>query len=340
VLTKWKVPKALATGVAVVAGLAVFVGVLTLMVSTFSSGLPQLQGQVSQSIDTIRNWLRTGPLHLSSQQLQQVLNKIGDTIRNNQSVITSSALTTLAAVGEGLTGLLLTLFTLIFFLHDGERVWHFLIAAVPAGVRDRVNVAGRRGFASLVSYVRATVAVAVVDALGIGIGIGIVGVPLVVPLAALVFLGAFVPIVGAVVAGSVAVLVALVTNGLVPALVVLIIVVAVMQLESHILQPLLLGRAVALHPLAVVLGVATGVVIAGIAGALLAVPVLAVLNAGIRSLLHEGALDPTRIRPVADHAAAVHAVPARSPSAHSPTAAAEASEQGGSEHEHNTGADS
>ena len=126
-------------------------------------------------------------------------------------------------------------------------------------MRDRVDVAGRRGFASLVSYVRATAAVAVVDAVGIGIGLAIVRVPLAVPLAALVFLGAFIPIIGAVIAGTVAVLVALVANGFVPALIVLGIVIAVMQLESHILQPLLLGRAVRLHPLAVVLSIATGV---------------------------------------------------------------------------------
>jgi predicted PurR-regulated permease PerM len=152
-------------------------------------------------------------------------------------------------------------------------------------VRTRVDVAGRRGLAALVSFVRATAAVAVVDALAIGIALTILGVPLAVPLAALVFLGAFIPIIGAVVGGGVAVLIALVTKGLVTALIVLGVVVAVMQLESHVLQPLLLGRAVKLHPLAVVLSIATGLLVGGVAGALLAVPLLAVLNSGIRSLL-------------------------------------------------------
>jgi predicted PurR-regulated permease PerM len=138
-----------------------------------------------------------------------------------------------------------------------------------------------------VGYVRASVLVAVVDALGIGIGLWALSVPLFVPLAALVFLGAFVPIVGAVIAGVVAVLVALVTKGIVTALLVLAIVIAVQQLEGHVLQPLLMGRAVALHPLAVVLAVAGGVVIAGIVGALLAVPLVAVVNAGVRSLVDE-----------------------------------------------------
>ncbi len=190
---------------------------------------------------------------------------------------------------------MLTLFILIFFLSDGGGIWRFLMRGVPSNVRDRVDTAGRRGFSSLVSYVRATAAVAVVDALGIGIGLWIVGVPLVVPLATLVFLGAFIPIVGAVIAGTVAVLIALVANGWVQALVVLGIVVAVMQLEGHVLQPWLLGRAVRLHPLAVVLAITAGLVAGGIPGALLAVPLLAVLNAGIRSLVHDNEADPESV---------------------------------------------
>jgi putative heme transporter len=148
-----------------------------------------------------------------------------------------------------------------------------------------VDVAGRRGLAALVSYVRATAVVAVVDAAAIGIGLAVLGAPLAVPLlAALVFLGAFVPIIGAVIGGGVAVLIALVANGPVSALIMLGIIIAVMQLEGHVLQPLLLGRAVKLHPLAVVLAIAAGLAVAGVAGALFAVPLLAVLNSGIRSL--------------------------------------------------------
>jgi predicted PurR-regulated permease PerM len=158
---------------------------------------------------------------------------------------------------------------------------------VPERVRARVDVAGRRGFAALVNYVRATAVVALVDAVGIGIGLAIIGVPLVIPLSALVFLTAFVPIIGAILAGAVAVLVALVANGFIAALVVLAVVIGVNQLEAHVLQPVLLGRAVRLHPLAVVFAIAIGLITAGIAGALLAVPLLAVLNASIKSLLHE-----------------------------------------------------
>jgi predicted PurR-regulated permease PerM len=286
-LVEWRVPRGVATTVMMIIGIGVLGGVLTFVISEFSRGLPELQTQVSASLDTIQRWLKDGPAHLSDAQLQNYLNEIVKTIKENQAEITSGALTTAATLGEVLTGLLLALFTLIFFLHDGDGIWRFVIRGVPRDVRQRVDVAGRRGFGSLVSYVRATAAVAVVDAVGVGIGLAIIGVPLVVPLSALVFLGAFIPIVGAVFTGAVAVLIALVTNGPIAALVVLAVLIGVMQLESHVLQPLLLGRAVKLHPLAVVLAIAGGLVVGGIAGALLAVPLLAVLNSGIRSLVSD-----------------------------------------------------
>ncbi|WP_018684282.1 AI-2E family transporter [Actinokineospora enzanensis] len=294
-LVEWRVPRALATAIVLIGGLAIVGGVLTFVITEFTSGLPQLQDQVNHSLDAIKDWLSNGPLHLRKDQIQSFIQNAIDTIKTNQSAITSGAITTAATIGEVLTGLLLTLFILIFFLFDGGGIWRFVVRAVPAPVRDRVDVAGKRGFSSLVSYVRATAAVAVFDAVGIGIGLWIVGVPLVVPLAALVFLTAFIPIIGALVAGTVAVLIALVANGFVSALVVLAIVIGIMQIESHVLQPWLLGRAVKLHPLAVVLAIGVGLLAAGIAGALLSVPLLAVLNAGIRSLINEGGTDPDQV---------------------------------------------
>jgi len=286
-LVDWRVPRGVAVTVMMIIGVGVLGGVLTFVISEFSRGLPELQSQVAASLDTIQKWLKDGPAHLSDAQLQNYLNEIVKTIKENQAEITSGALTTAATVGEALTGLLLALFTLIFFLHDGDGIWRFVTRAVPRDVRQRVDVAGRRGFSSLVSYVRATAVVAIVDAVGVGIGLAVIGVPLVVPLSALVFLGAFIPIIGAVFTGAVAVLIALVTNGPIASLVVLAVLIGVMQLESHVLQPLLLGRAVKLHPLAVVLAIAGGLVVGGIAGALLAVPLLAVLNSGIRSLVSD-----------------------------------------------------
>lgn len=286
-LVRRKIRRGLATAVVLVGGLIVLGGMLTFVVITFVRGLPALRIQLSTSIDTIVTWLSTGPLHLSGEQLRGVRDDLITALNPDQGGLTAGALTTATTVGEALAQSLLVLFTLIFFLYDGVRIWRFFLRAAPRRMRARLDTAGRRSQVSLVSYVRATVAVAVVDAVGIGLGLAILGIPLAVSLAALVFLGAFIPIIGAVLAGGVAVLVALVAKGLLPALIVLGIVIAVMQLESHVLQPLLLGRAVNLHPLAVVLAIAAGLLTAGIIGALLAVPLLAVLNTGIRSLLSE-----------------------------------------------------
>jgi predicted PurR-regulated permease PerM len=286
-LTRHHVPRALATVLVMVGGLAGVGGVLTFVIITFIRGLPELGTQLSTSLDAIVTWLTTGPLQLSQQQLRGVQDEVLATLSANQSSITIGALTTATTIGEMVAELLLVVFTLVFFLHGGQGIWQFLLAAAPEEIRTRVDVAGRRSLAALVSYIRATAVVAVVDAVAIGIGLAVLRIPLAVPLAALVFLGAFVPIIGAVVTGGVAVLIALVAQGPISALIVLAIIVGVMQLEGHVLQPLLLGRAVKLHPLAVILAIAAGLLTAGIAGALLAVPLLAVLNSGIRSLRSE-----------------------------------------------------
>jgi predicted PurR-regulated permease PerM len=297
-LVRWNVPRSAASALVMIAGLAVVGGLLTFVIIQFIDGLPDLTRQVSDSLAQIQDWLEHGPLHLRGEQITSFLDNIVNTIKDNQSAITSGAITTAATIGEVLTGLVLTLFILIFFLYDGRGIWRFLVRGAPARVRDRVDVAGRRGFAALVSFVRATAAVALFDAVFIGIGLWILGVPLVVPLAALVFLGAFIPIIGAVIAGTVAVLVALVAKSFITALIVLAIIVAIMQIESHVLQPWLLGRAVKLHPLAVVLAIAAGLIASGIAGALMAVPLLAVLNAGIKSLLHDDLTEPDEVDPL------------------------------------------
>jgi putative heme transporter len=294
-LVHWGTPRGAAAAIVMVAGIGVLGGLLTFVIITFTNGLPELQSQVSESLTQINTWLTEGPPHLRDEQITKFINDSIKTIQDNQAAITEGALTTATTIGEILTGFLLTVFVLIFFLYDGPGIWKFLIRGVPMRVRDRVDVAGRRGFGALVSYVRATAAVALVDAVGIGVGLAIMQVPLVIPLAALVFLSAFVPIIGAVLAGTVAVLIALVANGFIAALIVLAIVILVMQLESHVLQPWLLGRAVRLHPLAVVLAIAAGLIAAGISGALLSVPLLAVLNAGIKSLLHDDGTDPEDI---------------------------------------------
>ncbi len=297
-LARHRVPRGLATAVVLVAGLAAVGTVLTFVIRALLDGLPDLRAQVGDVIEQLRGWLATRPFGLAPVDLDRALDSIAGWVGSNQAQITSGALGAAVTVGEFLTGAFLALFTLVFFLYDGARIWRFLLRAVPPATRPRADVAGRRAFATLGGYTRATAVVAVVDALGIGIGLWVVGVPLVVPLTALVFLGAFVPIVGAVVAGAVAVAVALVTKGFVAALVILAVVIGVQQLESHLLQPLLLGRAVQLHPLAVVLAVAAGVTLAGITGALLAVPLVAMINSAVRSLSEDDStVDQDEVHP-------------------------------------------
>jgi putative heme transporter len=208
-----------------------------------------------------------------------------EALQNNQEKLTSGALSTAGTVTEIVTGAFLVLFTLIFVLHGGRNIYTFVTKIFPENVRERVRDAGRSGFHSLIGYVRATFLVALVDAVGIGTGLAIMGIPLALPLASLVFLGAFIPLVGAVIAGFLAVIVALIAKGLVYALITLGLIIAVQQLEGHVLQPLVMGRAVSIHPLAVVLAIAGGGVLAGVVGALLAVPAVAFVNSAVRVLL-------------------------------------------------------
>jgi predicted PurR-regulated permease PerM len=298
-----RMPRGPSTALVLVGGLAVLGGLLSFVVNTFIGGYPALQTQLLASFAQLEPLLTGPPFNLPRTWLQDVPAQLGTLISQNRDALTTGALTTAATVGEVAAGIALALFSLIFLLYDGPQVWRFLLGGAPRLRRDRVDVAGRRAFASLVGYVRATVLVAIVDATGIGIGLAIVGVPLVVPLAALVFLGAFIPTVGAVLTGGVAVLIALVANGPIAGLIILAVVVAVQQLEGHVLQPLLLGRAVKLHPLAVVLSVAAGLVIAGVVGALLAVPLLAVVNTAVRSLTAPTELAPGTVNAVDPHQA-------------------------------------
>jgi predicted PurR-regulated permease PerM len=187
-----------------------------------------------------------------------------------------------------LAGVFIALFSTYFFLAQGRAIWVWLVRLLPRAAHHRLDVAAQRGWVTLTSFVRATVVVALTDAVGISLGAAVLGVPLVVPLGVLVFLGAFVPVVGALVSGSVAVLIALVAVGPVKALLMLAVVIGVQQLESHVLQPFLLGRAVSVHPLAVILGIAAGALVAGILGALFAVPLIAMGNTMVLSLAGRG----------------------------------------------------
>jgi len=286
-LARHRVPRGLATLVVVVVGLAVLGGLLAFVIQAFVAGLPDLRVQVSETVAGLQRYLQDPPFGLPPVELSSLVEQARSALTQNRSALTSGALATAYTVADFLTGTVLAIFVLIIFMYRGEVGWQFLLKVVPRHTRRRVDLAGQRGYASLVGYVRATMLVAVIDAIGIGIGLVAVGAPLFVPLTALVFLSAFIPIVGAVLSGILAVLVVLVANGPVAALIVLAVVLGVQQLEGNVLQPLIMGRAVRLDALSVVLAVSVGVVLGGITGALLAVPLLAVLNAAVRSLTRD-----------------------------------------------------
>jgi putative heme transporter len=289
-IDKRGLPRGAAVALVMLGGFAIFGGILAFVIVQFVYGLPDLTEQISRSIDSTRRWLIEGPLHLRGEQISNAGNAAIQALHNNQSKLTSGALSTAATITELVTAGVLALFTLIFFLYGGRNIWQYVTKIFPEGARARVREAGTAGYGSLISYVRATFLVALTDAAGVGTGLAIMGIPLALPLASLVFLGAFIPLVGAVVAGFLAVVVALLAKGVVYALITLGLLVAVNQLEAHLLQPLVMGRAVSIHPLAVVLAISAGGVLGGIVGALLAVPTVAFLNNAIQVLL---ARDPS-----------------------------------------------
>ncbi|PLC13306.1 permease [Kocuria flava] len=288
-VVKWlrgrHVPAGAASGLTVL-GLIAFVGGLLVVAGRqIVLGFAQLSDSVVVGTQQLLGWLEDGPLNISADMLNEWIDELGATVQDNSQAILSGAMSFGSTAGNLLTGLIILLFTLLFFLMDGERIWLFLVRLFPVSARRAVNGAGRQGWRSLVQYARIQGFVAFVDAVGIGLSAFFLGVPLALPIGILVFLGSFIPIVGAVITGAVAVLVALVANGFTNALIMLAFVLLVQQIESNVLQPLVMGKAVSLHPLAVFLAVATGSVLFGITGALFAVPLMAALNTVLRYLV-------------------------------------------------------
>ena len=281
-LRRNKVPGGLAVAVTILAFLGVITAALTLVGQQLARGFRDLWGEALLGAEQLQDWLASGPLKISANQMDSFLSEASDTLQNNSGDIVSGALSVGSSAGHFGAGILLTLFALVFFLLDGRRIWRFTVGLMPRRARTAAYGAGIHGWSSMVNYVRVQLVVALIDAVGIGGGAALIGVPLALPLSVLVFLGSFVPLVGAFVTGIVAVLLALVANGWVNALFMLGIVLLVQQVESHLLQPLIMGRAVSLHPLAVILAVTGGTLVAGVAGALFSVPLLAILNTMVR----------------------------------------------------------
>ncbi|MFD0570465.1 AI-2E family transporter [Kitasatospora gansuensis] len=276
-LRRHGVPRSLAAAGTFLSGVAGIGLVGWFVVWQVTTNLHSVTDQVQEGVERIRDWLVTGPLHLTQQQITDFAKQISAAIGTNSEQITSAGFTGVTIAVEVLTGVVLTAFTTFFLLYDGARIWGWALGMLPR--QSRYAMAGApKAWATLTAYVRGTVCVAFIDALCIGIGIQLLGVQLALPLAVIVFLGAFVPLVGALVTGTIAVLIALVTQGPFTALMVMVVLVAVQQIEGHLLQPLILGRAVRVHPLAVVLGVAAGTIVGGIGGAIVSVPLIAVTN--------------------------------------------------------------
>ncbi|MET7860840.1 AI-2E family transporter [Streptomyces sp. NPDC005318] len=277
-LRRHGLPRGLATAVTAILGFVIMGLVGWFVVWQVMDNLDTLSDKVRDGIDELKRWLLDSPFHVTEQQINDVAKNLSDTIGTNTEEITSAGLQGVTVMVEVLTGILLAMFSTLFLLYDGKRIWQWVLKLVPAQARPGVAGAGPRAWRTLTAYVRGTVLVALIDAIFIGLGIWFLDVPMAVPLAVFIFLFAFIPLVGAVVSGALAVVVALVTEGVFTALMVLVVVLAVQQIEGHVLQPFILGRAVRVHPLAVVLSVAAGGMVAGIGGAVVAVPLVAVTN--------------------------------------------------------------
>ncbi|MGW0768286.1 AI-2E family transporter [Streptomyces sp. NPDC002676] len=277
-LCRLGVPRGLATALTAIGGFAI-IGLMGWFVTwQVMENIDSLSSQIQSGIDDLRDWLLRSPFHVTDKQINQIAKNLREAIGANADQITSAGLEGVQVIIETLTSILLVFFSTLFLLYDGARIWQWFLKLVPAAARPAIAGAGPRAWRTLTAYVRGTVLVALIDAIFIGIGIYFLDVPMAVPLAVFIFLFSFIPLVGAVASGALAVIVALVTQGVFTAVMTLAVVLAVQQIEGHILQPFILGRAVRVHPLAVVLTVAAGGLVAGIGGAVVAVPLVAVTN--------------------------------------------------------------
>lgn len=273
-----RVPRWLAIVVALAGTLAIVSGLLWLVGWQIAREWPEVQSRTLQAVDELQQYLIDGPLHLTETQIQDLLDQGWALIQQQAEFLWAGALAIGSTAGHVIVGLLLTVFILICLLADGSGIWRWTTKLFPRQARPAVDAAAHNGWRTVINYTKTQLLVATIDSIGIGLGAFLLGVPLAIPVAVLVFLGAFIPIVGAVATGTIAVFLALVYNDPWNAFWMLAVVIGVQQFEGHVLQPILMGSAVKVHPLAVVLVVAGGSMIAGIPGALFAVPLAAFVN--------------------------------------------------------------
>ncbi|MFT4231485.1 MAG: AI-2E family transporter [Leucobacter sp.] len=271
---------------------------VTLITTQLRKGFDDVAVRAEQVWREALHWAEVA-FGISAVDIKAVTDQLWRTVEGHQGEIWNGALGIATTAGQFVTGALLTLFSLIFMLIDGKRIWFWVIGFLPAGAHAAIDAAGRAGWVSVGQYVRVQIFVAFVDAVGIGAGAALLGVPLAIPIAILVFLGSFIPFLGAITTGALAAFIALVYNGPVNALIMLGVVILVNQIEGHVLQPLVMGSAVKVHPLGVVLAVSTGALLAGVPGALFAVPIAASANSIVNMLVNRG-WDPAS-DPVAEY---------------------------------------
>lgn len=279
-------PRLLATWTVVAGALALVAGAVALMAPQVAGELESLGQDVKAGSERVLTWLTEGPLDLTKSQIQGYVDQASQSLRESSGSITQGALAGAVAAVEAVAGLLLTLVLTFFFVKDGREMWGWFTEQVDARHRHDAQEMGMRAWATLGAYVRGTALIAFVDAVLIGIALLVIGVPLVLPLALLTFFGGFFPVVGAFLAGLVAALVALAAGGPVDMLIVVAVVTVIQQVEGDVLQPMVMGRALKLHPIVVLLALTGGAILAGIAGAFIAVPLAAVV-ANVTGYLRE-----------------------------------------------------
>jgi predicted PurR-regulated permease PerM len=277
-------PKAVAVVVPFLGLIVAILGLLTAVFFTVRAGIGGFSQHALTSYRALLDYLQDPPFNVSPTQVANAFTSAEATLKANSSNIASGVLSGAGVAGHFVIGLLLTLFVTLFLLIDAPGIWRWTIRLAPSRARAAIDGAGAAAWRSIGEYARVQVVVALTDGIGVGVIAFILHVPFPVPIGVLVFLGAFIPIVGSVTAGSLAVLVALVYNGPINAVAMLGGVLLVNQVESHVLHPLMMGGAVSLHPIAVVLAVASGSILAGIIGALFAVPLTAAANSAIKYL--------------------------------------------------------
>jgi predicted PurR-regulated permease PerM len=277
-------PRLAATWVTLLIAAALLGGLVTLVATRVSADYPSLVTEAGHTTKQVESWLSGPPFHVKNSNLQKFLNDIPGYLSKHKSLVEGTVVTGGKIAAQFFGGLVLMLFVTFFLIKDGERIWTWLLGALRSDSAERVNRAGHAAWLAVVYYMRGTVAVAAIHAIVIGLVLWIMGVPLALPLAVLVFLAAFVPLIGLLVAGALAIVVTLATKGWVDAVILLGILIVEDQLEAHLLQPQVVGRVIRLHPLAVILSLAAGGVLAGIAGAVVAVPVVAVITRAVPEL--------------------------------------------------------